>query len=67
MVITRENLIKYWASGPRIEHQEGYINLNQLPFPDVETLSPTEKSILRDVIKAHPEYLLEIWCNEGVQ
>lgn len=66
MIITREAIIKYWASEPVRFHREGYINVNDICFPDVETLSPSERDILRGVLQRHPEYLSGIWCERSV-
>jgi hypothetical protein len=64
MYITREGIIRYWASEPIKEYKEGYFSLNQVPFPDLKSLLPKEKKVMRRVLKKHPEYLLEIWCDK---
>jgi len=66
MIITREGIIRYWLSEPVRDYREGYINVstNHVCFPDLESLSPLEKDILRGVLEKHPEYLLEIWCSK---
>lgn len=61
MVITRANIIKYWASGPDWTRvPEGYFDLNfsKPCFPDLATLTAEEKELLRPAIERHPEYLL---------
>ena len=60
MIITRENIIKYWLSEPIRDYREGYLNFNQLGFPDLQELTPEERDALRPVLARHPEYLLEI-------
>ncbi len=70
MVIFRQQIIEYWSSGPTVKPiPKGYICLaNRLYFPDVVTLSPAEKEILRPVIERHPEYLEhEIDCLDLIQ
>lgn len=71
MTITRANIIKYWASGPAWEPvPDGYVSLNfsRPCFPDLATLSPEEKDLLRPAIAAHPEYLLgAIWIEGTIQ
>jgi hypothetical protein len=59
MTITRANIVKYWAFEPIRHHREGWINLNNIPLPDLTTLSPSERDFLRGVLQRHPEYLLE--------
>jgi len=53
-------MIRYWKSEPSRNYREGYINLNDICFPDLETLSPAERDVLRGVLQRHPECLLEI-------
>jgi hypothetical protein len=63
VIITRKNIIKYWASEPeRMPVEDGFIRLDGICFPDLATLSPEEKEILRPVLQAHPEYLLETYA-----
>jgi hypothetical protein len=42
--------------------EEGFIRLDGICFPDLATLPPEEKEILRPVLQAHPEYLLEVYA-----
>jgi hypothetical protein len=59
MKMTREQMIRYWASEPKIKPCEPgriRINLTDIPFPDVSTLSAAERDLLRD--KITPEVLL---------
>jgi hypothetical protein len=63
MVITRKNIIKYFASEPVRRYCENCVSVNEISFPDVKTLSPDEKNVLRPVLESHPEYLLEVWCD----
>jgi hypothetical protein len=68
MTITRANVIKYWASGPTwTPVPEGYIALDfsRPCFPDLATLSPEEKDLLRPALAAHPEYLCGAILSEG--
>jgi hypothetical protein len=70
VIITRERIVHYWSKGPERDYRPGFIRLNgmgALPFPDVATLSPTEKDALRPVLQAHPEYLLEVHTSKVVQ
>jgi hypothetical protein len=66
MIITRKNLIRYWASGPDIGPIEPVpegcvvLNFSQPALPDIATLSPSERELLRPVLATHPEYLYEI-------
>ena len=62
MIITRENIIKYWFSEPVRDYREGYLNFNQIPFPDLQTLTIEERNALRPILARHPEYLTEIFC-----
>ena len=70
MTMTRANIIRYWASGPPQETAPGgdgiWIHWGRPCFPDVATLSPAEKELLRPVLAAHPEYLLEIVTDNRV-
>jgi hypothetical protein len=59
MKMTREQIIRYWASEPKIKPCEAgciRINLTDIPFPDVSTLTAAERDLLRD--KIMPEVLL---------
>ena len=59
MKMTREQMIRYWASEPKIKPCEPgciRINLTDIPFPDVSTLTAAERDLLRD--KITPEVLL---------
>jgi hypothetical protein len=62
MIMTRASVITFWASGPAYTPPpEGCLPVNFFStpcFPDLATLSPVEKDLLRPVIAAHPEYLL---------
>jgi hypothetical protein len=60
VVITRKNIIKYWVREPkRTPVDEGIILMDGgVGFPDLNTLSPKEKELLRPVLQQHPEYLL---------
>ena len=70
MKMTREQMIQYWASEPKIKPCEAgciRINLTDIPFPDLSDLKPTEREIMRDVIGKHSEYLQEVVVfGEGV-
>lgn len=66
MVITREQLVKYWCSEPHREYREGYINLTELPFPDLAELTPEERALLTPVLERNPQYLLEVPVNAKV-
>jgi hypothetical protein len=70
MKMTREQMIRYWASEPRIEPCEPgsiRISLIDIPFPDLTNLTPAQRDIMRDVIGKHPEYLQELVVfGEGV-
>jgi hypothetical protein len=59
MLITSTSIIKYSASEPeRAPVDVGIILMDGgVGFPDLATLSPEEKEILRPVLAAHPEYL----------
>lgn len=59
MIITREGIVEHWRREPQARIvPDGYICLNwHVHFPDVETLSPDEKKILKPVLERHPEYL----------
>jgi hypothetical protein len=68
VICTRKNMIAHWLSEPVCEPlPEGCIRVGGIGFPDVETLSHEEKRILRPVIERHPQYLLEILCEETIQ
>jgi len=60
--MTRAGIIQYWASEPVRNYREGYFKMFDVCFPDPESLSASEKDVLRGVLEKHPEYLLEIWC-----
>ena len=61
MVMTKEQLVRYWLSEPEIEPlEEGYIRLDDVPFPDLNTLTPDERAAMREVIARHPEYMGEL-------
>jgi hypothetical protein len=70
MKMTREQMVRYWASEPKIKPCEPgciRINLTDIPFPDLTNLTPTERDIMRDVIRKHPEYLQDVVVfGEGV-
>jgi len=64
MLITGENLIRYWAAEPvRDPVKDCCIRIGGICLPDLATLSPEEKKILRPVLERHPEYLLEVWSS----
>jgi hypothetical protein len=68
MVISREQLVAYWASAPASTRRPGEFALWAILFPDLDTLSPAERDLLRPVLAAHPEYLLqEIECSKEAQ
>jgi hypothetical protein len=68
MQITREGIIAYWVSEPEIEPvPENCVCFGRIPFPDIETLSPSERDRLRPVLERNPNYLHEIWCAGRVQ
>jgi hypothetical protein len=67
MQITREGIIRYWASEPVRNYQEGYFCFGQVSFPDLQSLSPKEKKIMRRVLRKHHEYLLEISCDRKLK
>lgn len=54
--------MRYWLTEPERHYQEGYINVGEIPFPDLKTLMPAERKALRKVLERHPEYLHEIAC-----
>jgi hypothetical protein len=70
MVINRRGIIKFWASAPPATPRRAgytYLSFNRPSFPDVATLSPEEKDLLRPVIMANSQYLLaDIWANPKV-
>jgi hypothetical protein len=43
MQITHEALIDYWLSEPVLNHEPGCIYFNDLPFPDLQTLTMEER------------------------
>lgn len=60
MKMTREQMIRYWASEPKIKPYEPecmHINLTETPFPDLANLTSTERDIIGHVVGKHPEYL----------
>jgi hypothetical protein len=67
LVLTRKNIIRYWASSPIRHFAEGWFTFDDVPMPDVATLSTTERDLLRPVLAGHPEYILEIPCDGRVQ
>jgi hypothetical protein len=68
MKMTREQMIRYWASEPKIKlRPPDTCDFNAIPFPDLCDLGPEEKVILRDILARHPEYLQEVVVfGEGV-
>jgi hypothetical protein len=61
MKMTREQMIRYWVSEPKIKLRPPYtFDFNAIPFPDLCDLTPAERVTLRDVITKHPEYMQEI-------
>jgi hypothetical protein len=61
MIITREQILKYWLSEPVIDPvPEGCVRLDfSTPcFPDLTDLNPQERKAIRDLIAKHAEYLL---------
>jgi hypothetical protein len=68
MLITREKIIKYWLSEPAREPiPAGFIQLDQIPFPVLTSLSPAERKEIRRLLSHHPEYLqFEIFCESVV-
>lgn len=67
MQITRENYrrwaMRFWLAEPHIDPcPDGYVCLSphRPSFPDLATLTPSERRLLIPVIARHPEYLHEI-------
>jgi hypothetical protein len=66
VVHPRANMIKYWASEPVRDCREGPINLPDIPFPEVETISPSEREILRPVLMRHRHDGAGGWIAAGI-
>ena len=76
MQITRENYrrwaMRFWLAEPHIDPcpEDGYVCLSPLQpsFPNLATLTPSERRKMRRVLAHHPEYLEhEVWCAGKVQ
>lgn len=63
MNITRKDIIDYWARSPEVEpvpEGDDIVLIDgwaPLAFPDLRTLSPSEKQRLRPVLAARPDIL----------
>jgi hypothetical protein len=64
-------MVKYWSAGPKWEPIEDgvlVLSFGRIPFPDLQSLSPEERELLRPALAAHPEYLLgAIWFDRMIQ
>jgi hypothetical protein len=67
MILSHEMSLDYWLREPIRNDPPGTFTLWAVPFPDLKTLSPTERNLLRPVLERHPEYLNEIWCGKEAQ
>ena len=70
MLITHEGIIEYWLSEPKRQGLHGdwrdLLDFTQIPFPDLQELTASEREGIRRLLEKHPEYLLEIWCKATV-
>jgi hypothetical protein len=70
VIVTRKNIIKHWSREPKWTPIPDDIVLMDGPigFPDLNTLSPQERELLRPVLATHPEYLLgAVWFGGMLQ
>jgi hypothetical protein len=68
VILSREISVKHWATKNSPSLEPNHICWGHIPFPDLLSLSPAERDLLRPVLASRPDILLnEIWCEKDEQ